>query len=50
MSIAKYFGLKIVHTQQNNTTIFPRAVVASLVLGNPHVPLNLGKKKNRVFV
>ena len=32
MKIAKYFGEKLVFSQQSNMVIFPRAVVAALIL------------------
>ncbi|XP_057315495.1 dihydroxyacetone phosphate acyltransferase-like [Hydractinia symbiolongicarpus] len=32
MQIAKYFGEKLIHTQQSNMVIYPRCVVATLLL------------------
>lgn len=34
MKIAKYFGEKLIFSQQSRMAVFPRAVVASVVLQN----------------
>ena len=48
MSVARQFGEKIICAQQNETRVFPRAVLAAVMLQTKGKPQPIGKELTEV--